>query len=410
MNAREKFLATCEFEKVPPPKWEFGYWGETIDNWYNQGLPKNHPPKIDEKITTPTRSMFLPAWQTISDRLPKGIAVMAGGLYWPTQGFPLDFDVKAYFGMDWTQELVDVNGLACPMFEPKVVNEDERYWDFLDVDGVVKRFQKEPQTMPAGWEWPVKDWNSWNEYKERVNLSNITKRLPENWNTLVERYRERDFPLALGGFPHGFFGTPAHLMGYDTLFISYYESPDLVHDIVSTFTDMWIALYEEVLSYTDVDHLQIWEDISFGSGSMVSDDIIREFQVPYYKKMTDFLKGKGVKYFFLDTDGDCMDIIPLFMEGGINGMYPFEWHCGMRAEEVRTRFPDLIIMGNVPKSEIPKGKKRIDEVLAPVEKTMKRGGYIPYGDHFIPPDVDWENFQYYRNKLNAIIDSVGSTT
>lgn len=408
MTSREKFLATCEFKKVPPPKWEFGYWGETIDRWYEQGLKKVEYPKLDEEITTPTRSMFLPAWQTVQNgQLPKGIAVMAGGLYWPTQGFPLDHDVRSAFSMDYTQELVDVNGLACPMFEPELRYEDEKYWDFLDTDGVVKRFQKEPQTMPAGWEWPIKDWDSWNRYKEeRVRLDNISKRFPEDWPALVKKYKNREFPLALGGFPHGFFGTLAHLMGYDTLFISYYESPELVHDIVGTFTDMWIALYEEVLAFTDVDHLQIWEDISFGSGSMVSDTIIREFQMPYYKKMVDFLKGKGVKYFFIDTDGDCMDIIPLFMESGINGMYPFEWHCGMRVEEVRQNFPDLIIMGGIPKSEIIKGKKRIDEFLEPVARTLHSGGYIPYGDHFIPPEVNFENFSYYRKRLNEIIDAL----
>ena len=30
---------------------------------------------------------------------PGGIAIAAGGLYWPTQGFPLDHDVK-HCGMD----------------------------------------------------------------------------------------------------------------------------------------------------------------------------------------------------------------------------------------------------------------------------------------------------------------------
>jgi len=406
LNAKEKFIATCEFEKVPPPKWEFGYWGETVDNWYDQGLPKKHYPKLDKDITTPTRSMFLPAWQTVDNtKLPRGIAVMAGGLYWPTQGFPLDHDVREVLSMDAGQELVDVNGLACPMFEPKVEFEDERYWDFLDTDGVVKRFQKEPQTMPAGWKWPIQDRAGWDKYKdERVRLDNIKNRLPLNWPDLVKKYNSRDFPLALGGFPHGFFGTLAHLMGYDTLFVSYYTAPGLVHDMVETFTDMWIALYEEVLSYTDVDLLQVWEDISFGNGSMVSDAVIREFQMPYYKKMIDFLKGKGVKYFFLDTDGNCMDIIPLFLESGFNGMYPFEWHCGMRVEEVREAFPDLIMMGGVPKSEITKGKDVIDTFLEPIERTLTKGGYIPFGDHFIPPNVDWDNFRYYRRKLNNIID------
>ena len=409
MTTREAFLSTCEFQKVVPPKWEFGYWGETVDNWYASGLPRHHYPALEETVRTPTSGLMLPAWQTVrGGGLPRGIAVMGGGLYWPTQGFPLDQDIREHFHMDASQRLVDVNLLACPMFPAEVRHEDDRYWDFLDCDGVVKRFQKEPQTMPSGWEWPVRDWPSWRKYKdERLRLDNLRDRFPSNWNELVRGYRDRDYPLALGGFPYGYFGTPAHLMGYDNLFVAYFEAPDLVRDIVHTFTELWIAVFEEVLSQVDVDHYQIWEDISFGRGSMVSDDVIREFQVPYYRRMISFLKSHGVKHIFLDTDGDCRKIIPLFMDAGITGMYPFEWHCGMRVEEIRRQFPKLVLMGGIPKSEIVHGPKRIDEILEPVRETLKHGGYIPYGDHFVPPEVDWKNYSYFREKLHSIMDLAG---
>ncbi len=62
-------------------------------------------------------------------------------------------------------------------------------------------------------------------------------------------------------------------------------------------------------------------------------------------------------------------------------------------------------MGGIPKSEICKGKMRIDEILEPVAKVLKMGGYIPFGDHFIPPEVDWESFKYYRSKLNRLIET-----
>ena len=88
-------------------------------------------------------------------------------------------------------------------------------------------------------------------------------------------------------------------------------------------------------------------------------------------------------------------------------MYPFETHCGMDIVKVRKQYPKLQMLGGIPKSEIIKGKKRIDEILIPVDQVLKTGGYIPFGDHFIPPDVNFENFTYYRNKLNSIIDQYG---
>ena len=86
-------------------------------------------------------------------------------------------------------------------------------------------------------------------------------------------------------------------------------------------------------------------------------------------------------------------------------MYPFEWHTGMYVQEVRKEFPGLRLCGGIPKGEISKGKKRIDEILEPVQEVLNTGGYIPHLDHFVSPDVDFENFSYYRERLNEMIDS-----
>ena len=54
--------------------------------------------------------------------------------------------------------------------------------------------------------------------------------------------------------------------------------------------------------------------------------------------------------------------------------------------------------------EIRHGKKRIDEILVPVREAYNLGGYIPFGDHLIPPEIHWNEFRYYRESLNALID------
>nr|MBP9016038.1 hypothetical protein [Candidatus Atribacteria bacterium] len=79
--------------------------------------------------------------------------------------------------------------------------------------------------------------------------------------------------------------------------------------------------------------------------------------------------------------------------------------CGMAIIKDRKEFPNFIMMGGIPKSEIALGHKRIDEILEPVKEVLKTGDYIPFADHFIPPEVSWENFNYYRNRLNDLIDN-----
>jgi len=256
--------------------------------------------------------------------------------------------------------------------------------------------------------WPITDRESWEVIKaERVNTNNLKDRFPPNWDKLVEKYKQRDYPLALGGYPLGIFGTLVHLIGYEKLFFYYYDQGELVKDILNTFTDVWIALWEEVLAQIDVDCVHIWEDVSTGTASMVSPATFKEFMTPYYKKLTGFLKGKGVDIILLDTDGDCNELIPLFMEAGITGLYPMEASAGMDVLAARKKYPELQIMGGIPKSRIPLGRQQIDKLLEPVGQLLKYGGYIPYGDHLIPPEVPWEDFCYYREKLNEMIDQNG---
>jgi len=408
MNVRERFLEVMlNFNTdVAAPKWEFGYWGDTINNWYSEGLEKRRPPKIPTGISTPTASLYNPCWHVKRDeRLPAGIAVIGGGLYWPTQGFPLDNDVKDTLEMDKGQILVNVNLLFHPMFEVEVLEEDEHQLTYRDIDGVKRKFLKETGVIPSGVDWVIKDRRSWERLKdERLNTRDIRGRFPPNWDELLKRYRNRDYPLVLGGYPHGYFGTLAQLMGYEKLFYNYFDDPALIHDIMQTFTELWIAVYSEVLSQTDIDMFIFWEDISAGSGSMVSPSMIREFMLPYYRRMTGFLKEHGVRVIFVDTDGNCFDIIPLFVEGGVTGIYPIEVSCGMDLYKVRMTFPKLQLMGGVPKLEIRYGKERIDRILEPVESVLKFGGYVPFGDHLIPPEVHWNEFKYYRERLNRIID------
>lgn len=397
-------------------KWEFGYWGDTLNNWYAQGLPKKNFAEIPNVVTTPSTSMYTVVWHCKNryreakgtQAYPAGIGITGGGIPWPQQSFPLDSDVKEACNLDQSQIKVDLNLGFYPILEPEIFEEDDVLMRYKDVDGVVRLFHKETGVLPMPVEWPVKAQDDWEKIKhERLRLDDIRERLPRRWSELVEEYKQRDYPLLMGCYPYGFFGTLVHLMGYEQAFYSYYDHPALVDDILETFTDLWIAVYSEVLAEVEVDFVHIWEDISSGKGSMVSPAIMRRFMVPYYKKLTSFLKSSGVDIIIVDTDGDCSDIIPVFLEGGVTGLYPFEVDCGIDLVQVRKDFPKLQMLGGVPKGQLSQGKGSIDRILKPVEAVLKTGGYIPYVDHLVPPEVPWEEFKYYREKLNRLIDARG---
>ena len=93
------------------------------------------------------------------------------------------------------------------------------------------------------------------------------------------------------------------------------------------------------------------------------------------------------------------DMIPIYMDMGMNIMSPFEAAAGSDIVEMAREFPDLVMTGGIDKRVIAAGKEEIDRYLERVLGPMRsRGGYIPTCDHGVPEDVSYENYLYYRKR------------
>jgi uroporphyrinogen decarboxylase len=80
-----------------------------------------------------------------------------------------------------------------------------------------------------------------------------------------------------------------------------------------------------------------------------------------------------------------------------------ECAAGMDGRKVRKRFgKDLIIIGNIDKRALAKGKTEIDQELAKVRELLGYGGFFPNVDHHIPPDVPYENIRYLFEQIKAM--------
>ena len=76
----------------------------------------------------------------------------------------------------------------------------------------------------------------------------------------------------------------------------------------------------------------------------------------------------------------------------------------MNIVNVRKKFPRLGIAGGLNKIIISHDKKLIDEeIVGKLPFMLSKGGYIPYSDHLIPPEVSFNKFIYYRKKINEIV-------
>lgn len=379
MNTRERFLAVLNFEPCDhPPYWEWAYWPETLDRWYAEGL---------------TRVTGYP------EDMPKSEPLNGGAGDWRPP-MPREGDARRELDLDEGIFHPPVHGRIALLQDPIILEETEYYRILIDVDGIKKKILKGAMSMPEFISFPVKTVKDWEELKANMDWS-FSSRIPTNWNEIIAQlHGSRSFPVSLLGFPEGLFGQLRDMMGIEALLFAFTDEPDLVRDILNTLTELWISLWEEQVSHFEVDSVTFWEDMCFRSGPLISPRMFREFLLPCYKRLTDFGRGQGIKHFLVDSDGDIRKLIPLWIEGGITGIYPFEVQANMNVEEIGVQFPDLVLFGGIDKREIDLGSEAIcRELDKRVPYLLQRGGYIPTLDHHVTPEVSWVDFCCYRQKL-----------
>lgn len=373
MNARQRFFITTHFGKPDRvPNEDFGYWDDTLERWYTEGLPKgvdveNHlclDPRRENYLLT---NLYLGAFPEKETKRP----IYIGPL-------PLRHEV---------------------------LHEDANTVTLIDVWGIKKRVKKSMPTIPQFLEFPVKTMEDFRLLRKKLEPDD-PERFTKNWSKLIREYRLRDHVLGIQFA--GFFGHPRNLMGLENLSIAYYRNPELVHAIQDHWCDFCTEISRRVLESVELDFVQFWEDMAYNKGSLVSPSIFRKFMTPYYKKLTRFFKENGVDVIMVDCDGDVNDLIPLFMESGVNGIYPLEVRCNVDPVALRRKYgKTLILAGGIDKFALVKGPEAIDEELnSKIPVLVPQGGYIPTVDHRVPPDVSFSNYHYYvKLKTKLILEA-----
>ncbi len=382
MNARERFLACMHFEPVDRlPNWEMGYWAGTLERWHTEGLPR-HP---DAPLG-----------------LQPGAGVKGEGFPW-RRGEPKDRSVRAHLAFDKGIEKIDGEWGIWPPFEREILWESAELIKQREPDGTVAMVRRDSSSLPHVLSWPVANREDWEHLRAERLSPDSPGRLPADWQQQVRTYRTRDWPLILGGPFLGVFSSLRTLFGFENLMYTFFDDPQLVHDVLSHLTLLWLTLFEQVLGDTDVDAAYFWEDMSYKSGSMVSPRIFRTFLQPVYRRITGFFRDHGIDIILVDTDGSVWDLIPLFLDSGITGLYPFEVQAGMDVTAVREAYPQLQMMGGLDKMALVKGPEAIDAELRRIAPILPQGGYVPGVDHYVHPEVPWEHFLYYRNGLRKML-------
>jgi uroporphyrinogen decarboxylase len=258
-----------------------------------------------------------------------------------------------------------------------------------------------PGSMPLYVDWPIKDRASWKEFRKRLDPT-TPERYPDNWNDYIQKINNLTEPVVLE--VGGFFGYMREWVGSEKVFYLFHDDPNLIEEIMDTVLEMEIEIIRRVANNIKFEMAAYWEDMAYKAGPLISPDMFRKFMMPRYRKINELLHNMGVDIIFVDCDGNLDMLIPLWLECGVNFVWPLEVAAGNDAVALRKKYgTDLIMGGNIDKRALAMGKEATKkEVMSKVPFLLEKGGYFPSVDHLVPPDVPFENYCYYINLLREI--------
>ncbi len=334
-----------------------------------------------------------------------------GTLYrWYNQGFPIGVSPYDYFGFD-RELMLPVDFGPIPGFVPKVLEENDDYKVFINRFGFVERQSKIYTLERSGYlayhylEHPTKTREDWESYKKRYIPKDI-RRFPIYWGEeLFEYYKTLDKPIKLF-FVWGPGRGPkcGYTMGVERFLRTIWKDPDLVHDIMNSYSTFVVEVLKEAIK-ARIDYALFMEDgLAYRHGPIISPKIYEEFWYPYQKRVIDFLRSHGVDIICHYTSGNIEALIPLMLKAGFNTFAPLEVAAGMDAVKLREQYGNrILLMGNISRQALMDGPKAVEkDFYSKVPHLIEKGGYVPAADDTILPDISFASFNHYIGLLKRL--------
>jgi len=348
MTDRERFNNQMHYKPVDRTfNMEFGYWEENFSKW--SGFVENNITNNDEA------DVFF------------------------------NFDRIATTGTIWMH----------PPFPERVVEETETTKIVINSEGLLVEVPKDGHdTIPHYIKSSIVTPEDWQRCKEerfrrddparKIDVEAVKKKHPP----------DRGYPLGVNC--GSMIGKVRDTLTFEGLAYATYDYPAMVEDMVETCCVLIEDFLDQVLGEIDFDYASGWEDICFKNGPIVSVPFFRDVVMPRYERISTKLHAAGIDLWYIDCDGDVRPIMPYFLQGGVNCLFPYEVNSCAHPAELLSEFgKELRIMGGVDKIELGRGPAAIKAYLETLVPLIERGGYIPFCDHRCPPNVKYEDYLYY---------------
>jgi len=193
---------------------------------------------------------------------------------------------------------------------------------------------------------------------------------------------------------NGHFWFPRTLFGIEPHLCAFYEQPDVMHAMNEDLLEFNLRALDAVCAILTPDFMTFAEDMSYNHGPMIGKPLFEECLAPYYRRITPVLRERGIIP-FMDTDGDILQLIPWFIEAGVDGFLPLEKQAGCDIALFREQYPRTRYIGAYDKMVMNQGEEAMRAEFERLLPVTKQGGFIPSCDHQTPPGVSLDDYKTY---------------
>jgi len=192
------------------------------------------------------------------------------------------------------------------------------------------------------------------------------------------------------------FSFPRDMLGFENLFIDFYEEPELVDEL----SHMMVEFSSRVavnLRELGIQLVATQDDLATNRGLLISKEMFCKQLLPNYKQLVANLKANDL-IVFKHTDGDIREIIPEFIDAGIDCLDPIDPNGNMNMGEIKCQYGDKISL----KGNIDCVATLVSASLDEVEKEVTRciedgapgGGFILSSSNSIHGGINPKNFEH----------------
>ena len=334
---------------------------------------------------------------------------------WREQGLPEGQDyfqaLLAELGLPWmSQEIraIDVSFKMIPTFEEKVLAHKNDHYIVQDWMGAITEISdtydytyiRAPKDfVTRKWhKFPVETRADWELMKDRYQVD-APGRFAKEWSRNSQPPESREFILTVDF--NGPFWQLREWCGLVNLCLFFADQPEFVQEMIDFWKEFVSQVLARILKQVKVDRVRISEDMAYKAHSMISPAMVRKFLLPSYDQWVSEVREAGCPLVDVDSDGYIGELIPLWIEAGINVCEPVEVAAGNDIAAFRRHFGrQMAYLGGIDKRAIAAGGAALEaEVLRVVPPLLKEGGFIPGCDHGVPSDISWQNYLAYSRLL-----------